>query len=503
MLKRVLMSMSIVLLFSGCIKIPEPFENAYNSAKNVFEPEVQEVYTSDKDVLMFILDASGSMSESDQSGKVKMVAAQEMLKDISSKLDSQKTNIGLVSFSNGCNSSTLLIKPSNNDLDKVISVSKSIHPSGKTPLAASIRKTGEILKNIDKKINIIIVSDGIETCQGNPVEEARRLKNMYGINAKIYVVGYNVDSATQTQLENLAKAGGGSYYSAQDGAALGTIVTGITDELEIKTENWQGDTFKFKINFDSGSSALKSEDTQVIEEFASYLKRTQYSAELQGHTDTQGSIKQNQKLSQYRAQSVVNKLIEFGVVKENVYAVGYGELAPIADNATEDGRFENRRVEAHLIKDGKMNISIINDANSKKVIDVKNADKYSFIGYYKVIDPRRSYAKYHMWMEFYANGHGVYGEYQDNQSVLTSGTEGLAWQYEKNIQALILDYSDQGKKPGWAKFQGKLSGNTNAFNLSGHWGGGQQGSIVMTRITEAELKCMKQEGNFIDQVCSK
>lgn len=66
---------------------------------------------------MMILDASGSMNDKDRYGLVKMDAAKDIIKDISTKLDSSKTNAGLVTFANGCYSSKLLVEPSNNDFN--------------------------------------------------------------------------------------------------------------------------------------------------------------------------------------------------------------------------------------------------------------------------------------------------------------------------------------------------------------------------------------------------
>jgi len=489
-------AMMLLLLFSGCAELN------YDKLSSYVKPTPEKVYKSDKDVLMFILDGSGSMNETDGAGKVKIVAAKDMLRDISSQIDKAKTNVGLIAFNGGCSSTKLLIEPSNNNLEKVIRVSSEIYPSGKTPLAASIRKAGEVLKNIkDKKVSIIIISDGVETCSGDPVAEARRLKSRYGIDAHIYVIGYSVDRRTQGQLERLAKAGGGSYYSAEDSVALDKIITNITDELDIKSDNWKGSTYKFKINFKSGSSKLDKKYDNQIKQLAEYLKKTGYAAELQGHTDSLGSAKANQRLSQKRAQSVVNRLIQYGVPKDRVYAVGFGEIAPIADNKTKEGRYENRRVEAHIIKDGKMDISYINQANANNVLNVKNADKHSFIGYYKVLDPYRDYEKYHIWMELYANGHGFYGEYQNGKKILKAGEEGLAWSYDKKRKVIDLDYSDNNKKPGWAEFKGLVSGNTNKFKLSGHWGGGKAGSVVMIRISQAELECMKKDGMYKNGSC--
>ena len=67
--------------------------------------------------------------------------------------------------------------------------------------------------------------------------------------------------------------------------------------------------------------------------------------EVEGHTDSIGSEVYNQALSQRRADSVADYLVDHGVSSGRLEAKGFGESNPIADNSTEDGRAQNRRVE--------------------------------------------------------------------------------------------------------------------------------------------------------------
>ena len=71
---------------------------------------------------------------------------------------------------------------------------------------------------------------------------------------------------------------------------------------------------------------------------------------IEGHTDSRGSHKSNQILSQNRAESVRAFLINYGIDASRMVAVGYGEEKPIASNDTSQGRKKNRRVEIHLVK---------------------------------------------------------------------------------------------------------------------------------------------------------
>lgn len=106
--------------------------------------------------------------------------------------------------------------------------------------------------------------------------------------------------------------------------------------------------FNFHVNFDFDKSDIKSEQKQRVLEFANIMKENPLlSATIEGHTDSIGSDAYNEKLSQRRADAVRDALIEEGIDAARLKAVGYGEAKPVADNNTEDGRAENRRVEAN------------------------------------------------------------------------------------------------------------------------------------------------------------
>jgi outer membrane protein OmpA-like peptidoglycan-associated protein len=74
----------------------------------------------------------------------------------------------------------------------------------------------------------------------------------------------------------------------------------------------------------------------------------QTQVEVSGHTDSTGSDEHNRDLSQRRAESVAEYLASQGIARERLVPEGYGEAYPIADNGTESGRAQNRRVEIRL-----------------------------------------------------------------------------------------------------------------------------------------------------------
>ena len=109
------------------------------------------------------------------------------------------------------------------------------------------------------------------------------------------------------------------------------------------------ETGKFVTNnilFETGKATLKPESMEEIQKVADYMKKNPTARfEVQGHTDNQGSDKVNDPLSQQRAEAVVKALEGLGVDPFNLRPVGKGSHEPVADNASEEGRAKNRRVE--------------------------------------------------------------------------------------------------------------------------------------------------------------
>ena len=71
--------------------------------------------------------------------------------------------------------------------------------------------------------------------------------------------------------------------------------------------------------------------------------------EISGHTDNKGSDEYNQKLSENRAKSVVDYLVEKGITQDQLIFKGYGETKPIASNDTDEGQQLNRRIEFEIL----------------------------------------------------------------------------------------------------------------------------------------------------------
>lgn len=122
---------------------------------------------------------------------------------------------------------------------------------------------------------------------------------------------------------------------------------------------------KSKITFEPGSATIAASSIPTLNAIAEILDRCgNVRMEIQGHTDSQGRQIMNLRLSQGRAQSVLEQLRARRILTSTYVAVGYGETNPIADNSTEEGREANRRIEFHQIHTQGDSVTAISIAGS-------------------------------------------------------------------------------------------------------------------------------------------
>jgi outer membrane protein OmpA-like peptidoglycan-associated protein len=104
------------------------------------------------------------------------------------------------------------------------------------------------------------------------------------------------------------------------------------------------------VHFDTGKPTLRPDSFRELNEIAAYMKeKTTERYEIGGHTDNVGKPADNQRLSQQRADAVKAYLVKKGVAASRLVAKGYGDSVPVGDNATEQGRQENRRTEVVIL----------------------------------------------------------------------------------------------------------------------------------------------------------
>ena len=111
---------------------------------------------------------------------------------------------------------------------------------------------------------------------------------------------------------------------------------------------------KDKVQFATGKAEILPPSFGLLDEVAKvFVENEQIElVQVEGHTDATGSAAINRKLSQQRAEAVMKYLADKGVLKKRMVAKGFGPDKPIADNADEAGREQNRRVEFNILKQG-------------------------------------------------------------------------------------------------------------------------------------------------------
>ncbi|MDO4724999.1 MAG: OmpA family protein [Comamonadaceae bacterium] len=115
---------------------------------------------------------------------------------------------------------------------------------------------------------------------------------------------------------------------------------------------WIKETFAADAFFDFDKSTLKPEGRAKLDELARRVQSENFRLEVivaAGHTDSIGSDKYNQGLSERRAATVKAYLVNKGIDANRIYAEGKGEKQPVATNKTREGRAQNRRVEIEVV----------------------------------------------------------------------------------------------------------------------------------------------------------
>lgn len=133
---------------------------------------------------------------------------------------------------------------------------------------------------------------------------------------------------------------------------------GVTDDMDrcpdtpaMATVNASGCWELQGLRFETGSAAIRKEGSRVLADVARVLAANpELAVEIGGHTDNTGSARYNRNLSEKRAMTVRDFFIEKGIASHRLTVKGYGPDQPVADNATREGRFRNRRVELTPIR---------------------------------------------------------------------------------------------------------------------------------------------------------
>jgi Mg-chelatase subunit ChlD len=187
--------------------------------------------------IVFILDSSGSMSES-AANQVKIAAAKAVLNQVIPQIPPE-VRMGLAAYGHrkqkDCTDVEMLIPPGSGDAKALLDRIASLQPLGLTPISLAITQVADSLKGKTAETTIVLVSDGVETCGGDPCAVVRALKQS-GVKFVMHVVGFAVTLKDKDQLECIAREGGGTYFSAQDADSLLAALEAVRKEVAQKVE---------------------------------------------------------------------------------------------------------------------------------------------------------------------------------------------------------------------------------------------------------------------------
>ncbi|WP_312356013.1 OmpA family protein [Empedobacter sp.] len=168
-----------------------------------------------------------------------------------------------------------------------------------------------------------------------------------GQNMKFWVL--RTKDKGNVYIQYLSNNAGASLNVLQETDFKQTITKVMADEIaEDLTKNGKSILY---INFDVDQAKITQEGDEIVTEIANALKKDNaLKISIEGHTDNSGDAKHNKKLSNDRANAVMQKLIALGIDKTRLSAIGYGAEKPLVANDTEENKAKNRRVELVKVK---------------------------------------------------------------------------------------------------------------------------------------------------------
>jgi len=184
------------------------------------------------DRAIIILDASGSMW-AQINGKARIDIARETLKDVLAGVP-DTLELGFMAYGHrskgDCNDIETLVQPAAGTADAIAAAAAQLNPKGKTPLSASVKMAAEELKYTEDKATVILITDGLETCDADPCALATSLARA-GVDFKVDVVGLALSKKEADQVRCIADNTNGQYLQADDEDGLKNALTNVVSEV--------------------------------------------------------------------------------------------------------------------------------------------------------------------------------------------------------------------------------------------------------------------------------
>ncbi len=177
------------------------------------------VHAADRAVI--VLDASGSMwGQID--GRPKIDIAREALRTVLQSVPAD-TELGLMAYGHrekgSCTDIELVVPPAAGSAPSITAAADGMKFLGKTPLTAAVRQAADALRYTEEKSTVILITDGVETCEADPCALGKELEAA-GVDFTAHVVGFGLTAEEGREVACLAENTGGKYLQASDAAAL-------------------------------------------------------------------------------------------------------------------------------------------------------------------------------------------------------------------------------------------------------------------------------------------
>ena len=187
----------------------------------------------EKGSAILILDASGSMWGQIK-GKTKIEIAREVIGDLLQDWDTS-IPLGLSAYGHrrkgDCNDIETLIPVGQADPKSIIKAIHAITPKGKTPLSEAVRRAAKELRYSEERATVILISDGVETCNADPCAVGAELA-MSGVDFTTHVIGFDVKDVDQAGLRCLAEKTGGLFLAASDADGLREALSKTVEKVK-------------------------------------------------------------------------------------------------------------------------------------------------------------------------------------------------------------------------------------------------------------------------------
>lgn len=185
----------------------------------------------DRSRAILVMDGSGSMWGQIE-GEAKITIAQGVVRDLLGTLPAEM-ELGLTIYGHrrkgDCSDIETVVLPGADTHSGIIEAVNQIKPKGKTPMTEAVRQAALALRYTEEKATVILVSDGIETCNPDPCAAARAMEEA-GVDFTAHVIGFDVtDTEALRQMQCLADETGGTFLSAANSAELAEAMTTVVE----------------------------------------------------------------------------------------------------------------------------------------------------------------------------------------------------------------------------------------------------------------------------------